>query len=198
MAGYDTEGDFTAVMNQANAPFGGAKGVMVKFYDGTAPDPVKTAAEGRPMYKAVEMISIIIPGDRDNIVDREVMPVDRERFAESYARYKARQEQKQEGTPLELWPGIEKVQVEELKYFKVNTVEQLAELADNVAQKIGPINALKQKARAFLAAAKDNSILSKLDHERAELKNEIQARDEMINKLSAKLEELEKRLSNRR
>lgn len=194
MAGYDNDGDFTRVANDVtgNEPFGGAKGVLVKFYKGVVKDEALSAQEGRPRHKRADMVSIIVPGDRDNIIDREVFPLDIQRFPKAWERFQAGQEQ-DDGTPLSSWPMIDAAMVEDLRYYKITTIEGLANLGDVQLQKIGPLTDMRNKARQFLAAAKDNSVLTKLDHEKKELESKLAAQDEMIKRLNAKVDELSRR-----
>ena len=60
------------------------------------------------------------------------------------------------GTPLEAWPVITRSQVEELKHFRVRTVEDLAALSDAATASGMGLQSLKQKAKAFLEAAAGN------------------------------------------
>ena len=194
MAGYDTDGDFTRMSNEVTGqePFGGAKGVLVKFYKGVVKDEELTAKEGRPRHKKVDMVSIIVPGDRDSIVDREVFPVDIQRFPKAWERYQAGQAQ-DDGTPLGSWPLIDAAMVEDLRYYKITTIEGLAELSDVALQRIGPLTDMRNKARQFLQAAKDNSVLTKLDHDKKELEAKLAALVEQNNMLNKKLDELSRR-----
>jgi hypothetical protein len=188
MAGTDDTGVFTRDANQTE-PFGGSKGLLVKFFYGTVRDEIESEKAGYPKHKRVEMIRIIVPGDRDNIVEREVYPVDLIRFESTYQKWKAGDTEQLDGLPLAAWPQIEAPMVEDLKYFKVYTVEQLAALSDSVAQRIGPIQELRRKAQSFLAAAKDNAFLTKMEAEGKAKDAKIAGLEQMVAQLNEKLED---------
>lgn len=109
---------------------------------------------GRPIFRDVEMIRIRIPGDRDNIVDRQVRKSDIAAYREQYNRWKSGKQQQTTGTPLAQWPKVTAAQVEELAYFGVRTVEQLAATSDVNLQNIGPYMQLRQQARDWIATAR--------------------------------------------
>lgn len=131
--------------------------------------------EGRPIFKDVEYVEIITPGDKHNIVHRAVHDGDRARFAPKYLQWKAGQGNAVSGLPLSEWPAITRGQVEELAFFKVTTVEQLAEVSDGNLRSIGPLMALKQKARDYLKAAKADAPLASLRDALTEKDTEVQA-----------------------
>ena len=57
----------------------GDERLYVKFYMGSTPDTAGTQREGRPMFKSVPFVKILVPGDRNTVIDT---------FAD--AKYKAR------------------------------------------------------------------------------------------------------------
>lgn len=169
--------------NMAMAGHGGmAPGdeqLLVKFTVESKQDPVKSEEEGRPIFKDVTYISIQVPGSRDRRF-RPMREEDKARFPRHWEAFRARQEQPaEEGTPLAEWPGVTRSIAEELKFFNINTVEQLATVSDNTAMSLRGVIALKQKAIAWLDNAKDNAAAQKLD-----------AANERINELEAKIEQL--------
>lgn len=147
----------------------------------------RSSAEGRPIYDEVEFITIMVPGDRDNIVVRPASQQDKDRFSRAYEHWKRTGLQAESGTPLEAWPVLNKAQVQELKFFGIRTVEALANLSDGVAGKFMGIQLLKQKAAAFLAAAAGNAPLESLQ-------NELSKRDEQIATLTKMVEDQAKAL----
>ncbi|KPK73368.1 MAG: hypothetical protein AMJ84_02370 [Acidithiobacillales bacterium SM23_46] len=155
--------------------------MLVKFFVDAVKDDVATAKEGRPIFKEVEMIDIRIPGSKDNIVVRPVRPKDIDRFPRHYAAFKQRtQGESVVGTPLEQWPLLTKAQVEELKFFNIRTVEQLAGAPDSTGQKFMGFNGLKQKATDFIAAAQGSAPFIALREENESMKLTIQQmQDEM-------------------
>jgi hypothetical protein len=160
MLQQDSQGFTDIAMNrQAGA---GDVGLAVKFYLAPLQNQKKSKEEGRPIFEDKEFIKIMIPGSKSNVIDRVVRQTDFDRFPEHYRRFKARTEQNLvEGTRLEEWPGITRGQCEELKFFNVFTVEQLATLAASSAGNIMGIQTLKTKASAYLDSSKDNATAEK-------------------------------------
>lgn len=152
---------------------------------------------GRPIFDDVEYIEIVIPGDRNNIINRAVTQQDKRQWAQQYQAWKAGDQEQLSGTPLDKWPGIHRAQVEELKYFRVRTVEQLAEMGDGVIGNIGPILGLRQRARDFLAAAKGAAPLESLraqmvarENENEVLRRQAAEAVQRMDEMSQKLEQL--------
>jgi len=135
---------------------------------------------GRPIFRDVEMIRIVIPGDKDNIVDREVRPSDIQTYRTQYTRWKEGKTQTMAGTPLAQWPKVTAAQVQELSHFHVHTVEQLAATSDVHIQNIGPFMALRQKARDWIATSRGTAPIEearaetrRVAEENAELKRQL-------------------------
>lgn len=147
-----------AAMQGSNARFANDKSLLVKFFNQPMFNQTKSTEEGRPIYTETLHVQIIAPGNKENIVCRPATEMDKRRFAEHLRRYEARQDAKgYEGTPLEEWPGITRSLAEELKFFNIHTVEQLAGVSDVNAQNIMGINLLKSKAAAYLEASAANA-----------------------------------------
>lgn len=186
--------------NAENLTFGDDRlGVM--FYIRAVEDQERTKAEGRKCFKDREFIKIMVPGDRLNVIDRPVqrtgvLPTDDVmRFPKQYERFKAKQEQQaHDGTPLSLWPSIPAALAEELKFINVFTVEQLATLADTFIGKVPMGHHWKAKAEEFVAAQKDQTVLTKLQTELTERDNKIEAQEKALRDQAAVIEQLEKRL----
>lgn len=187
-------------MNAENLTFGDER-LGVIFYTRTVEDKERTLAEGRKCFRDREYVKILIPGDRHNFIDRPVqktgvLPTDDTlRFAQQYARFKAQAEQKaHDGTPLSLWPQMSAALAEELKYINIFTVEQLAELADTYVAKVPLGHQWKAKAREFVAAQKDASVVNKLQSELAERDAKIATQEAAIKDQAARIAALEKKL----
>jgi hypothetical protein len=156
--------------------------VYAQFFVHPKLDPIASKKEGRQIYRDVDYIRILTPGSRD-VISRPARASDVQTFAQQYQSFKAGQEQAEEGTPLEMWAGVSRAQCEELKYFKIQTVEQLAELNDGITlQHMGFVD-LKNKAKLYIQAAKDAAPL-------AELQEELKARDEQIKLLQSQMADL--------
>lgn len=157
--------------------------LMIKFEMFPHLNQGKSEEQGRPIYEDREYITIIVPGDKDSIVHRPVWKKDLERFPRQYAQFKANQEQTTEGTPLSLWGGCTLGQAKELEFFNVKTVEQLAELNDNLASKFHGVQGLKQRAKDYVAQAKEQAPLLKM-------RAELEARDNQLEILNKNMSEM--------
>lgn len=143
-------------------------------------DKEKTKNEGRPIFTPKEYVTIIVPGDKTNIVNRPVWELDRRRFPKQYMAFKNNESQEVAGTPLDTVPWISREQVEELKYFNVRSLEHLAGLADMHAQRFMGIHKLRQRARDHIALAKEQAPAMRLAEE-------LRTRDAKIDELQAQV-----------
>lgn len=167
--------------------------LLVKFYIGTQHNVVESAKEGRPIYDETPYIQILVPGDRDNMVDRPIREQDKQRFPQYWAAFQnGASDQMQTGTPLSAWPALSSSQCKELEHFHVRTVEQLAELADVHAQQFAGINVLRKQAQDFLALANDSKIVTQMNAELEERDNTIATQANQIEELIGRVTDLEK------
>lgn len=160
--------------------------LLVKFEIKAKLDSGATEKEGRPIYVDAEYINIRAPGSSDNVI-RPATQRDRDRFPRHYAAFKNRvnDEEYIEGTLLSEWPKINRSQVEELAFFGIKTVEQLAGTSDANGQAFMGFHGLKRTAQEWLDAAAQGVNLS-------ELRQELGKRDEVIAELQAKLDAMAK------
>ena len=152
------EESFTRMIEQQHAMQGQDPAdarLWVKFEMRPKPDYAASAEAGRPIFTEEEWIIIMVPGDRDT-VERPITHQDKGRFSKQYDHWKTTGKEAITGTPLEAWPVITRSQVEELKHFRVRTVEDLAALSDAATASGMGLQSLKQKAKAFLEAAAGN------------------------------------------
>lgn len=129
----------------------------------------KSVVANRPIYEDKEYIRILIPGDKQNIVDRVAEDFDRQRFPTHYAKFKAGVEQIT-GTPL-LNTGIfSPAKCEEYVAIGIRTAEQMAGAADNLAPRIMGFHGDKQAAQRWLDKQQGTEVLaSQIDALKAEL-----------------------------
>jgi len=138
----------------------GDETLLVKFFKHPRLNSTKSAEAGRPIWEEVDYIQIMQPGNKDSIIQRPATEMDLHRFAEHYQKYVARSKADDdavEGTLLAEWPGLSRAQCEELRYFNIRTVEQLASVSDSNAQGILGINLLRQRAQNYLKAANNEA-----------------------------------------
>jgi len=160
----------------------GDENLFVEIYVGELKNDEKSLEEGRPIYDQVEMIRITVPGDRNNVVDRPLRPEDKSRFPRHYAAFKNNVAALVQGTPIALWRDGSKALAQELAFFNIHTVEQLAAAPDGNVSKISGLINLKQKAIEFVNEAKAPD-------------GKITALQEQNESLQAQLEELKKQIA---
>jgi hypothetical protein len=170
-----------------------ASNLFVQFYSHPVQNEAKSAEAGRPVFEDVDYIRIQVPGDKTTRIERPVRPDDVRAHRIAHEAYKAGKEAPTSGTPLKEWPAATRAQVEELAYFKVYTVEHLAGLSDGNAQNLGPILALRQKARDFLEAAKATAPMASLRAELERKDAELAALRAQMAKMNETLERLDKK-----
>ncbi len=185
-----TEAAFKA--DEGNARYLGDAKLYVVFFLHPREDKAKTAEMGRPMYKDEEYVRIMVPGDKDNVIIRPARDLDKQRFVKQYTAFKAGEGEITEGTPLKAWPMMTRGEVEEMKYFGVFTVEQLADLADVHVGKFMALGKKKEQAKAFLQAAKDTAPLTQLNAAVEQKDAEIAALMQAVEDLKGKVTDLEK------
>ena len=108
--------------------------LLVKFFNHPQISKFKSDKAGLPMYDDVEMISVIQPGEKEEI---KVLATEfhRRRFPKQYEAFQKGLEQTAGGTPLDhLFPS-EPSTIANLKAFNIYTVQQLAAITD-VATKL--------------------------------------------------------------
>ena len=168
--------------------YSGDENLLVRFFKHPKLDQGASSEQGRPIYKEVDYIQIMQPGNKDSIIQRPATDIDRNRFAQHFQKYQARQgEEYIEGTLLEEWPGINRAQVEELKFFNVRTLEQLIGMSDSNAQGIMGINVLKARAKTYLEASENEAAAEALETER----KRVALLEEQVAALTSKLDSLE-------
>ena len=169
-------------------PNAGDDRTPVQFYMGAWHDQSASEAAGRPIFKDMEYIRIMT--SKDAIIDRPLRPQDAQRWPRAYAAWKATgvSEPGSQGTPLEAWPLMTRAQVEEYKYFKVYTVEQLAELSDGIGQQLMGFQKIKAMAKAYVDVAKGQAPLLQMQSELEASNAKIGALEDQITKLTAAFE----------
>jgi hypothetical protein len=158
--------------------------LYVEFLREPVMHPGKSREAGRAVYEERDFIRIHVPGDKTSVVYRQVTEQDAQRFADRYAKWKTGQQDAVVGTPLTALPGMTPSKVEEYKYFKIVTVEQLADAPDNLGQKFMSFQADKQRAKAFMEVAANNAPIERMNAE-------LQKRDAEIENLKTMVEALQ-------
>jgi hypothetical protein len=107
----------------------------------------------------------------------------RRRFPKQYAAFKQGIEQKAEGTPLSVLVWLTPSQIMEFAALNCTTVEQLAAMPDQLAQKFMGAHSMKQRAQVYLNSAKDAAPMLRLQAE-------LEQRDDTISNMKKQLDEL--------
>ena len=165
--------------------------LVVRFSLQPRLDSKRTEEEGREIYKQVEFVTILIPGDKTLTVNRPVQASDKQRFPLQYQAFKNQKGEALVGTPLTAWAVVNESQRRELEYFNIRTVEALAEVADNFASSMMGINNLKQQAQKYLAVSKEAAPTVKLMKEIERKDGEIASLQDQIKNLASRFEKLE-------
>lgn len=187
MSGFDpTTGEMSSLRGMPMVTDPGDEKLWVKFAKQSHFNDVKSREEQRPCFEMRDYVTIMVPGDQTNIVNRPIRESDKFRFPKQWAAYQNGQSQEQ-GYPLTEWAQVSRAQCDELAYFKIKTVESLAHLPDNLAQKFPGISQLRDKARAYLEERKTAAPVDKL-------RGEIAKRDETINAMQAQMLQMQEQL----
>lgn len=131
--------------------------LYVKFFKHPVMMGKKSELAGHPVFEDRDYVSIVIPGDANNVIEREATQNDKDRFFKQWDKYQRNQEQTVDGWKLEAWPSLTPARVAELHAMNFQTVEQVADAPDNLMQKIMGGLELRDRAKAALASAKDSS-----------------------------------------
>lgn len=163
-----------------------------RFYTEPVQNMAKSAEEGRPIFEPKKFIELKHPGDRlysfVEEIDDAGMGMNRRqmasgefigqdyaaRFPREWDAFKRGEERASIGTPLDEWPALTRSRVYELKAMNIFTVEELSNIQDGQLQKMGMgARAEREKAKAFLAAAKGSAHESAMAAELAELREMV-------------------------
>lgn len=176
------------LFSRANA---GDDSLFVVFYMGVLKNEPKSIEAGRPIFDDVECIRIIVPGDKNNIIDRPARADDKRRFGKQYQLFKdGRKEDEQiSGTRLTEWPFLTRAQCEEFRYLGIHTVEQLAEVRDDITSRVPGMVQLKEHAKVWLGKTKSAAEAARTANEMAELRSKNETLERAVRELGDRLEQ---------
>lgn len=178
----------------ANPEFVGAQNpdklLHVEFYMYEAIDPNKSREQNKKvMSPAAPFIRIMKPGDNTSIIETPVREDHKARFPDRWLYFQIQQGQMDgigdiPGWKIEEWDFLKPEQINELKYLRFYTVDQIAGASDSQVQRLG-IGGLgmREEARKALkekASAGINAELAKKDAEMAEMREQIAALRSMM------------------
>ena len=163
------------------------RGNVVWFSEEPMRNEAKSLKEDRPIFDNVLFVHIRCPGDRLLEIDRKATNIDRQKYARELEAFRRKQDTTtMDGTPLDMWPQLDRRQVAELKALNIFTVENLATLPDSYGQKIMGFSKLKEKAATFMQAAKGQAEFDRMTAV-------VKERDAMIAAMSARITALEEK-----
>lgn len=171
----------------------------VEFFMDAVEDKAASAAEGRPIFKDMEMVRIRIAGDPKSVLVAPAQSASSVRdpatnrwltYAELHrAPYRAFKEgvaYTGSGTPLAELPFVTRAKAEELKRLNVHTAEALAGLDGQNLQKIGMgARQLKDQAEAWLAKAEGAADITRMAGENAALKEQMETLQAQLDALAS-------------
>lgn len=159
--------------------------LFVEFYEDALEIPFKSEQEGRPVYEQRIFVRIMVPGDATSIIETPATEQHKDEYRRQYERFQKGMKDVIDGTPLTMWPVVNKSQVKECEFFEIRSVEQLAELSDSSCKRMGMgYMELRSKAKAWLLAAKDSALVTRQAAENDRLQGEIEALKEQIAQLA--------------
>lgn len=171
-------------------PDAGDESLVAFFYMGVTKNEAKSIEEGRHIFDDQEYVKIIIPGDKNNLIDRPASVQDKRRFAKQYALFKeGRSEEDQiSGTRLTEWPFLSRGQCEELRYLQIRTVEQLAEVRDDITSRVPGLTNLKKNAQVWLGKSKSAAEAAKITKQIDDQAREIETLRQVVKEMGAREE----------
>jgi hypothetical protein len=169
--------------------------LAVKFYSREMDNEFQSLAEGRPIKFMADFVRIEVPGDRLTIIDTFAKDEDKRRFPVQWAMYQNEKSDggdQIQGTLLKDWPILNAAQASELKHFKFYTVEQVATASDEQIGSIGMMVGMsplsfRDKAKAFLANAKDSAVVQQQAEALRQRDDEIAAMKRQLEELAAQI-----------
>lgn len=168
----------------ANTEFVGAQNpdklLHVEFYMHEPVDPNKSREAGKKvLMPSAPFIRIMKPGDNTSIIETPVREDHKARFPDKWLYFQIQQGQMDgsadiPGWKVETWTFLKPEQINDLKYLRFYTVEQIAGASDAQVQRLG-IGGLgmREEARKAIkeqASAGINAELAKKDAEIADMK----------------------------
>lgn len=172
------------------------RSLRVKFFKKSKIDKVATEeakkTTGMPVHVLVDYIEIHIPGDRAEVITRPVKDEDKTSFAPQWQAFLAEQDQDEvSGTPLSA-VGFPQNRIDDLRYHKIYTVEQYAEVNDGNITKLGPIGQReRERCKELVAAAKSRAPVLELQSKLDAMSKRNATLEDQVRAFAARLSSLE-------
>lgn len=184
---------FRQALTEDQAKFDAHLPVRFEWFD--EEDPIETKKCGFARYKRIQIIRTLIPGSKDERVDR-VREEHKLRFPRAWAAFIAGEEGVVDGTPLKDFPGLTKDDISTLVHFHVLSVEQLASMSDEHLANLG--HGFRQRrdgAKAWLTSRRSTQPVAELNAQLEEEKQKRRDSDERAEAMATRLAALEQMMS---
>ncbi len=167
-----------------------------EFFSESIQDMAASEIAGRPIFKDLERVRIIMPG---NPHTRPVFATTRqhqEEWPKHWAAYRDQKDPPVDGFPLEQWAALKRAQVLELKALGFKTVEHIATMDDLAVQRIGMGGmGLRNLAKAFLDDQESLALTQRLtaendrrNAENGELRAKVTEQGQLLDRLYSELQ----------
>lgn len=170
-----------------------ATGMVVTFRNHVIPDEIASKAQGRPIFKDVEVCDIRLAGQKamytfpahepDPNATREAgdTVTYAMNYNEQYRAFKANEVQPDGGTPLSEAPFLSEGKRRELKAMNVKTVETLAAIDGTPLKQLGMGGReLKMQAQAYLEKAAGSADVTAMAATIASLQQQLEDQRELM------------------
>lgn len=168
----------------------GSGTVIPQFFVDSVQDERATAEQGRPIFREVERVKILMPGNQYLAPVHNVTDEHRQRWAREYEAFRRGIDMAPEGTPLEQWNILSKAQVHELKGVHLRTVEDVARMTDAAIQQLPFGQRLREAAVAYLDDAAASALASRLSAENEQMAADMSLLKRQNEELKAQLNQL--------
>lgn len=154
---------------------------LVPQIDGKA-----SKAAGHDVFKDVEYVKLVAPGDKNSLYFQPADDRARKRFPRAYAAFKSRGEVPVEGTPINQWAVISRSTALTLRAAHIHTVEALAGIHDTHIDRMGFAGRdLRTKAQAWLADRAGSAATLKLAGEKEALAKQLEGMQAQLMAITA-------------
>lgn len=165
--------------------------ILATFSDEYVKNEFRSETEGTVIYDHFHQITLEYPGNNLNNFSYRFRPEEAktsqwpQRFPNQWEAFKNQQEQVPDGTPVELWPPLDKRRVLELKAMRIYTVEQIAATTDVTGPNMGmEWRKLRDQAKAFLEPNLALAELSKIRRENEDQAEQIELLQRQVSALA--------------
>ncbi len=166
------------------------RAIFPRFSVWERPNPEMSAKKGMPMVDRIEVVEIMMAGQRNSQPFVKVTDRHRRQWAKEYAAWKASNQGQNvvAGMPIDIWPGLSMEQIILLKVCNVFTVQQLAAVSDTNLDRLGMGGReLREKAKKYLAEAETGAALRNAEAQNTELKQRLMFLETKMNQMNAQM-----------